>query len=283
MSRVSAVVIALSAALAAADVNVTVSATNVTTAHVKKTIMGCHSDYGYAQTPRGFTSNMIYGSSFEYGAVRVPAWVHRSAGATANIGISTGTSFSSHHSLGISLPNNAPPTAYGAVVNRGLGGQGLVFEGGKPYTFEAWIWANKNSPAFVELRDFASGASLARVDFTAVGEWADAGVAAVPCVSYWPLKVTSSLQFPAPPCSHWAGLGLHLAPLQLHADAQRLHHVREHPLRVRPHHRLWDERRPRLPVRAVRRRAGAGPDGRRVRQLWVRRAVPRGVGAGRRS
>ena len=159
---------ALCAAPVFGAVSINVLAGNVTNPNVSKRTMGCHHDYGFANAVAGFNANLAYASSFENGALAVPAWTPRqSAGANANIGIARGTAFSTKPSMGVSMPNTAPPAAYGAVVNRGPGGVGIVFEAGKPYSIEVFVWANKDSGVFAELRDFAADASLARVDWTA--------------------------------------------------------------------------------------------------------------------
>ena len=59
--------------------------------------------------------------------------------------------------------------------NRGIGGEGLALEGGKPYTVSLFLWSGGTPSAFVELFDTASNTSLARADFAAVTTGPDWG------------------------------------------------------------------------------------------------------------
>ena len=145
-------------------VNVSVSAT-VTNAAVNKLWMGCHSDYGFAETPRGFTANLLYASSFEAGTCAVPAWTEYAAGGAAgSAAAASETAFNAKPSLGVRFAKGAG-TEYG-VRNRGLCGAGFALTAGAPYEIEIWVWSGGTPSAFVELRDFVAGTVLARADFT---------------------------------------------------------------------------------------------------------------------
>lgn len=148
---------------------VTVDGRKVVNPAVNKRWMGCHSDYGYAQAPRGFTANLMYDSSFETGTISVPSWRQfTSDGANAAIGLSTSITFSSKASMGISLPGDAPSGAYAGVANRGIGSSGLFLQAGKEYLFETFMWAGQGDTAFVELHDFTSNTVLASQTFQVV-------------------------------------------------------------------------------------------------------------------
>jgi hypothetical protein len=150
----------------AAVAQVVVDGASVTNGALNRRFMGCHSDYGFAQTPRGFYADMIYGSHFEPGTMAVPAWVARvPPNVSASVGVDTYTPFSSRASMEVIV--NADNTEAG-LVNRGIGGAGFYLEGGKPYTVEVWIYTDTPTTAFVELRDFTTSATLAREDFTLV-------------------------------------------------------------------------------------------------------------------
>ena len=147
---------------------ISVDASVVTNPSVNKRFMGCHHDYGFAQAPRGFFAEMVYGTSFEYGTQAVGAWQPFFINSSAPVPKTTAyTSFSGRPSLAIE-----PDTPYATVgmANRGIGGAGLVFEAGQSYQAEIWVWTGAgagNEPmAYFELADFTNGnASLARVDF----------------------------------------------------------------------------------------------------------------------
>lgn len=151
-------------------VNVSVSATVVNPA-VNRRFMGCHSDYGFSQTPRGFTANLIYGSQFEAGTCAVPAWTPAIAGATCagcSTGYDTASSFSTRGSMALRLGAGSSADASVGVANRGLCGAGLALAAGQPYNATFFIWSGGSPTGFVELRDRTTGASLAKQTFTVV-------------------------------------------------------------------------------------------------------------------
>ena len=127
--------LALSAPLAAAVVVVDVG--NVTNPAVSRRWMGCHSDYGFAQTPQGFGANMLYGASFGPGTEGTPPWTTRigaSAGGGASVTVAQATSFAGKSSMALNGGDGAGDVA---LVSRGIGGSGLFLRAGKPYSFEA--------------------------------------------------------------------------------------------------------------------------------------------------
>eukprot|EP00047_Mylnosiga_fluctuans_P024921 m.176110 g.176110 ORF g.176110 m.176110 type:complete len:817 (+) comp9956_c0_seq3:6-2456(+) len=131
---------------------------------VNRKFMGCHHDYGFAQAPRGFTSNLIYGSSFEKGTFSVPSWTnYQSPGAHGGSGIGADTAFSSKPSMNVHVDSGSTDEV--GVINRGLGGSGFALEGGKDYSVELYAYGDEDSTMFVELYDRTSGKSLARQTF----------------------------------------------------------------------------------------------------------------------
>jgi hypothetical protein len=146
---------------------VAVDAATVTNAAVNRKIMGCHHDYGFAQAPRGFYAEMVYGTSFDAGTQRVsawhPFWINSSAAAPL---MTDYTSFSGRPTLGLSLDHDFATLG---MANRGIGNAGLFLQAGMPYSVEFWAWcgagAGNEPTVYVELVDFTNGnASLARAD-----------------------------------------------------------------------------------------------------------------------
>jgi len=178
---VAVALLGAAAGTSAAPTEITVS-TNVTNPHVNKRWMGCHSDYGFAQTPRGFYANLVYNPSFaNYGecdtskgcvasskVMGTPSDWHCSSGEGGRQGqdvwdatIATSTSSSSRPS--VSIEGAAARDAY--VANRGVGNAGLYLEAGKPYEFEAYVWQDASTTGFAELWDTRTNTSLARQEF----------------------------------------------------------------------------------------------------------------------
>ena len=155
------------AAVVAVDVAV------VTNPAVSRRTLGCHLDYGFSQAPRGFTSNLIYGSSFEAGTEAVPSWTQYSRNSSDAAPVSTDfASFSSRPSMSFTLSADGGDNG---LRNRGLGGAGLFLVGGNTYDVEVYIWSGATPQAFIELADFTTNTSLARVDFPLVSTGPDWG------------------------------------------------------------------------------------------------------------
>ena len=147
---------------------------------VNRRWMGCHSDPGFVQTPRGFMSNLVFGSSFgvhpylcsrgghmdHHGnCTAVPAWSKWVGphAAGVSIGLAPAVVFATKPSMKVEAVAGTV-----GVANRGLGGAGLYLEHGQgkgAYEFEAWILQDTNATLFAELRDFERNVSLARVEF----------------------------------------------------------------------------------------------------------------------
>lgn len=160
----------LSYASSTSNVVVSVDVSNVTNPSVNRKFMGCHSDYGFAQTPQGFSGNLVYGAAFGPGTEGTKPWSSRITGNQSShpsVGIARGTSFAGQWSMSL---YGGDGQAEVALVTRGIGGSGFSLEAGKPYTFAAWVWKSSTTTMFAELRDFTTNTSLARVTFDVVGD-----------------------------------------------------------------------------------------------------------------
>lgn len=120
-----------------ATVSLSIDPTNVTH-RLRKLDMGCHSDTGYSHQPMGLHAQRIYGPSFEAPApVRASTdgtgWVDVSHGAgLGGAVLDTTMAFHGQSSEKLTFSGNTG-TGRAAVANRGLGNEGLFFEGGKNY------------------------------------------------------------------------------------------------------------------------------------------------------
>eukprot|EP01047_Picozoa_sp_COSAG01_P044047 COSAG01_NODE_3954_length_5498_cov_5.490646_2_plen_412_part_00 len=109
--------------------------------------MGCHSDSGYSHQPMGLHAQRIFGESFEQPPVpkgsqdsaqfNGPGWRDASTAgpaAQATIDSTSGAAFHGTSSLRLSVSGGAPDDApRAAMVNRGLGMEGLYFVQARPY------------------------------------------------------------------------------------------------------------------------------------------------------
>lgn len=127
-----------------ATVSLSIDPTNVTH-QLRKLDMGCHSDTGYSHQPMGLHAQRIYGPSFE-----APAPVHADTDGTGWVDVSHGAglggaavdatmAFHGQSSEKLTFSGNTG-TGRAAVANRGLGNEGLFFEGGKEY--EGYFFAS---------------------------------------------------------------------------------------------------------------------------------------------
>jgi parallel beta-helix repeat protein len=150
----------------------------VTNRAVNRRWLGCHSDPGFVQTPRGFMSNLLTASSFgipdpdlcsrgghmdHHGnCTAVPSWTKWIAprSSAVSIGLAPAVVFATNPSMKIEATAGTV-----GVANRGLGSAGLSLEAGRGYELTAWVLQDTNVTMFVELRDFERNVSLSRVEF----------------------------------------------------------------------------------------------------------------------
>ena len=158
-SRLCASVALLSALAASSSPSLDI---NIDTSHVQHQVnplyMGCHSDSGFVHQVRGWSSQMVFGESFEAPQAQdTPgqssyAWqpqVSAAIAARANITLDSARPFAGQASQHISIAAGAGAGSAG-LANRGLGNEGLYLEGGKPY--EGYFFAASDADVTLEVR-----------------------------------------------------------------------------------------------------------------------------------
>jgi len=144
--------------------SVTVNANNVTH-QMNKYFMGCHSDSGYVQQPRGFYAQMIYGDCFE------EQWnTVIDSGVQATVAKDSTQTFNTKSSMKIAVTSG---TGFAGVTNRGLGNEGLVFYAGKDYDGYAFVKTSAAIKLFAAIEDYESTKELASetISVSASGNW----------------------------------------------------------------------------------------------------------------
>lgn len=119
--------------------------------------------------PQAFLSNLVYGEAFETTNGLKSGWgVYLDGSATGSGQLDPGTPFSvaKRPSMHVSFTGGA-----GAVrlAHRGMGNEGLAFNGSQPY--EGYIFARANAPTTVTvaLREISSGTTLASAPLAVPG------------------------------------------------------------------------------------------------------------------
>jgi hypothetical protein len=135
---------------------------------------GCHIDVGYAQEPRGYTSNILYGSSFEKGTTAVYAWNNITA-STANAIVQLDGSVSVNPNLPVPslYIDYTSGTGVAGWSNRGLGNEGLYLVAEQEYEGYVVIFAPNGASLYVAANDFTSGTLLASqtISVPASAQW----------------------------------------------------------------------------------------------------------------
>jgi hypothetical protein len=158
----------LSAAALRVAAGVTVAAGTVTTT-LSRTILGCHSDEGFMHQPQFFLSQMVYGEGFETTNGMRSGWsVLTDGGAQGSGSLDPSQPFAAARrpSMRVSFTSGS-----GAVrlVNRGMGNEGLVFTGGKPYEGYFFARADAATAVTVALNDYVGNKVLASTVVTVPG------------------------------------------------------------------------------------------------------------------
>ena len=165
------------------SVVLTIDPTNVTHS-VNPLYMGCHLDLGYSHQPQALFSQMVYSASYELGdptqkwdPVKTPngiGWVPfaETADVKGNMTFDASTTLTNHSTLHLTKTDTG--TGVYGVANRGLGHEGLVFQGSKSY--EGYVIVSGPSAATVTVqildRSVSPPKELASEDLEfAGGEW----------------------------------------------------------------------------------------------------------------
>ena len=169
---------------AAVAPSVVVSAANRTHT-INRRFMGCHTDPGFSNEPRGFYSQLIYGEAFEAAPSSAPSqWNNVSAGgASGSAALDAATPFGANAipSMRIAFAAGGGGGGGGGLVgvsNRGMGNEGLALSAQSDY--EGYVFvkvpAGATAPVqlVVQLNDYTAGAVLASAA-RAVSPAADGG------------------------------------------------------------------------------------------------------------
>jgi len=144
----------------AQSIDVLVDAGGAATHAMNPLYMGCHSDSGFVHEVRGWSSQMVYGESFETPGPKTKAgqasyaWqpvVSAALGKLATIALDANVTFAAQASQRISI-QAAPPGVGGSagLANRGLGNEGMYLQAGKEY--EGYFFASSAEPVTLEAR-----------------------------------------------------------------------------------------------------------------------------------
>jgi hypothetical protein len=147
--------------------------------------MGCHSDSGFVHQVRGFSSQMVFGESFERPPANVTgtgksayAWRHAiDASATGSVAPDAAKAFHGEESRKLTL-TKGPGTV--GVANRALADEGMYFEA-KPY--EGYFFASSAKPVTLEVRleNYVTKKVLAKQTIAfAGGDWAMQNISLTP-------------------------------------------------------------------------------------------------------
>jgi hypothetical protein len=167
--RLALLAASTTAAWAATAPTVTVFTANTSNHAVSKKWMGCHFDPGYVNQPRGWTSNMIYGSGFTDGTnvASVPSWnTAMGYNASGSVAMCPTTVFNSRPTLQFEVDEGPADRLNAWASNRGLGNEGLFLEPGQEYEGFAYIAPQEQVTVFFGLRDFTTNQWLATQEVT---------------------------------------------------------------------------------------------------------------------
>ena len=134
---------------------------------INEAILGCHADPGFGNDPLAWTSTLIYGQGFPQNEpAKISAWHDVSTATGAAV---MDPSVIMNAAANAIAPGGAPTlsltkTGGGGLVgwgNRGIGGEGLVFQGGKDYEGYLMVLAPQGGSLVVAIVDRNANATLA--------------------------------------------------------------------------------------------------------------------------
>lgn len=154
---------------AAAALNVTIAAGTVVQALQRGSLLGCHTDPGFMHQPQGILSQMIVGEAFETIRALRPGWANYSSGTAAGSAVlDASVRFAAAARPAMRVAFTGGTGAVG-IAHRGLGNEGLVFAGGRPYEGVLFARATAAATLTITARDHVSGAALATTSVAVAG------------------------------------------------------------------------------------------------------------------
>jgi hypothetical protein len=124
---------------------------------INKLFLGCHSDPGYTQEPRGWYSQLVYGESFEKGTTSVYAWNPITTnGATANVALDPSTTFNPNKPAPSLNVNFQSGNGVAGWSNRGIGNEGMYLVGGNLYDGYVFVLAPNGGSLYVAANDYVA-------------------------------------------------------------------------------------------------------------------------------
>ena len=150
---------------------------------INRLFMGCHTDPGFANEPRGFYSQLIYGEAFEAAPAGAPSqWniVSIMGGAgSASMDASTPFGANSIPSMRISFSGGGGGGGGGGgffgVSNRGMGNEGLALSAQLEYVGYVFVKAAAPAQLVVSLNDYVGDGAVLASSAHAVSPAADGG------------------------------------------------------------------------------------------------------------
>jgi hypothetical protein len=148
---------------------ITIDATNVSH-RINPLFMGCHTDPGYTQEPRGWYSQLVYGESFEKGTTSVYAWnnITQSPGQVSVAVLDSTVVFNpkvNAASLKISFSSGNGVAGWS---NRGIGNEGMHLVRGQLY--EGYLFVRNdgstNAQLWVAVNDYLIDSLLNAVEIS---------------------------------------------------------------------------------------------------------------------
>jgi hypothetical protein len=104
---------------------------------------------------------MVYGESWENGTMKVPSWVPVTPpGAVAAASLDAAVPFNGKPSMSFAYTSGSGGAPAG-LANRGMGGEGMYLQGGKPYEGMVFAMGSPGTLVTVALQDFTTGTTLA--------------------------------------------------------------------------------------------------------------------------
>jgi hypothetical protein len=140
---------------------------------ISKKFLGCHSDPGYTQEPLGWTADLVYGNAFQASpSSKISAW-----NDVTSVQGSCRLDDAHHVNPSVATPSLGCTFTSGSGLaawsNRGIGNEGLFFEGEKDYEGFVVVLAVTPATLYVGLNNRDTNTSLASVGIpvTASPSW----------------------------------------------------------------------------------------------------------------